>query len=106
LRIDLLHKSVTRAGARVDLSPKEMGILEALFLARGEPVSREKLLTSVWHYDYAPDSRTVDNYVMLLRRKLEANSLEPVLVLTVRGAGYRLNIDVLRPIPSAPGSAV
>lgn len=95
LCIDLPRRTVTRAGERLELGPKEFGILEALMLAAGAPVSREQLLTSVWHYDYAPESRTVDNYVMMLRRKLESDPLHPRLVLTVRGEGYRLNVEAL-----------
>ncbi len=98
LRLDVAHHSVTLKGERLDLGTKELGLLRALQLAGGSPVSREHLLTSVWHYDYAPDSRTVDNYVMTLRRKVEADPMNPRYVLTVRGIGYRLNLDLLKPV--------
>ncbi len=94
LRIDLSRHAVTLRGESVELGSKELGILETLLLAGGVPVSRDQLLTSVWHYDHAPDTRTVDNYVMTLRRKLEADPLNPRYVLTVRGVGYRLNLDL------------
>ncbi len=94
LSIDLAHQSVTRAGQRLDLGGKELGILEALLLAGGAPVSRQQLLTSVWHYDQPPDSRTVDNYVMTLRRKLETDPRSARYVLSVRGIGYRLNLEL------------
>ncbi len=103
LRIDPQRRHVSLHGKHVSLGVKEWGILEHLLLAEGGPVSREQLLTAVWHYDRPPDSRTVDNYVMTLRRKLEADPLSPRYVLTVRGVGYRFDLDHFSSRTPRPG---
>jgi DNA-binding response OmpR family regulator len=97
LRRDVAHHSVTLRGECLDLGSEELGLLWGLQPAGGSPVSREHLLASVWHYDYAPDSRTVDNHEMALRWKIEADPTNPRYVLTVRGVGYRPSLDLLEP---------
>lgn len=73
---------------------REMEILKYLAKHSSRPVSREELLTSVWGYARNLDieTRTVDIHIAKLRRKIEADPKEPVNLLTVRGAGYRLMI--------------
>ena len=86
LELDPARRSVTRAGAELDLTPKEFGVLEALLAAQGALVTPEELLERAWDEQLDPLSNTVRMTVMTLRRKLG----DPPLVQTVRGAGYRV----------------
>ncbi|MBM7863268.1 DNA-binding response OmpR family regulator [Lentzea nigeriaca] len=81
---------VHRAGERVHLTRTEFRLLLELAGAGGRIVTREQLLQKVWGYDYFGDTRLLDVHIRRLRRKVEANPDDPVLVLTVRGAGYRI----------------
>jgi DNA-binding response OmpR family regulator len=78
-------REVGVAGERVELRPKEFDLLAYLMQNRGVVISRDALLESVWGYDYAGGTRTVDVHVAQLRRKLR----RPDLIRTVRGAGYK-----------------
>jgi DNA-binding response OmpR family regulator len=86
LELDPGRHTATRAGAPLDLSPKEFAVLEALMGARGQVVSPEALVEQVWDEQLDPLSNTLRMTVMTLRRKLG----EPPLIETVRGSGYRL----------------
>ncbi|MGZ3146724.1 response regulator transcription factor [Lentzea chajnantorensis] len=81
---------VHRAGERVHLTRTEFRLLLELAGAAGRIVTREQLLHRVWGYDYFGDTRLLDVHIRRLRRKVEANPDDPALVLTVRGAGYRI----------------
>ena len=78
-----------REGQRIDLSPREVGILRLLHQRQGRPVSRDALLDACWGLDYFADSRTLDQHISLLRRKIERDPAHPRLIETVRGIGYR-----------------
>lgn len=86
LELDPARRSVTRAGAELDLTPKEFGVLEALMAADGAAVSAEDLLQRVWDENADPFTNTVRMTIMTLRRKLG----EPSVLETVMGAGYRV----------------
>jgi DNA-binding response OmpR family regulator len=86
LELDPGRHTATRAGAPLDLSPKEFAVLEALMAARGRVVSPETLVEQVWDEQLDPLSNTLRMTVMTLRRKLG----DPPLIETVRGSGYRL----------------
>jgi two-component system, OmpR family, response regulator VanR len=86
LELDPGRRTATRAGAPLDLAPKEFAVLEALMAARGQVVSPEALVEQVWDEQLDPLSNTLRMTVMTLRRKLG----EPALIETVRGSGYRL----------------
>ncbi|QQQ74264.1 response regulator transcription factor [Saccharothrix sp. 6-C] len=85
--------TVHRDGAEVHLTRTEFRLLVELASAGGRIVTREQLLQRVWGYDYFGDTRLLDVHIRRLRRKVEANPDDPALVLTVRGAGYRLDAD-------------
>jgi DNA-binding response OmpR family regulator len=86
-------RMVRRGGDPVELTPKEFDLLVALLDRRGTVVSRQELLKEVWGYQNAEiNTRTVDVHLSELRRKLEADPSEPVHLLTVRKAGYRLEV--------------
>ena len=89
LRLDLLSKVAWRAGRRIDLAPREWGLLELFMRHPGQVLSRAQILDHVWDYDFDPGSNVVDVYVGYLRRKLNGPGIAP-LIGTVRGAGYRL----------------
>ena len=79
-----------RADADHELTEKEVGMLKLLIEAKGEPVSRERFLERVWGYDAYPSTRTVDNFVLALRKKIEPDPSKPRHLITVRAYGYRL----------------
>ncbi len=89
LAIDLAGRSVTRDGVDVPLTRTEFDLLVALAQAPGQVLTREQLLDHVWGYDYLGDSRLVDVAMGRLRAKVEADPADPVLLVTVRGAGYK-----------------
>jgi DNA-binding response OmpR family regulator len=90
--IDFAKRLLKRGGERFDLSEKEIGMLRLLASHAGETVSREQFLDVVWGYHAYPSTRTVDNFIATLRAKLEENPAQPRHLLTVRGAGYRLDL--------------
>jgi DNA-binding response OmpR family regulator len=93
ITFDFRSRRATRDGEEVMVNAREFGILEALWKARGAPVSRSDLLARVWDYDHVPNSRTVDNYVVTLRKKLEPDPAEPRFLKTVNGVGYQLLVE-------------
>ena len=86
MTLDPASRIVTRAGRRIDLSPKEFGVLEVLLGAAGRAVSSEELLERVWDENADPFTNTVRMTMVGLRRKLG----DPPIVQTVVGAGYRI----------------
>lgn len=74
----------------VQMSHKEFEILHYLWKRRNSIVSRDDLLTEVWGYDENPSTRTVDNFIMKLRQKIEIDSNHPQIILTVHGIGYKM----------------
>ena len=89
LLLDAVRHRVTLEGREIALKPKEFDLL-AFFMAHpGQVFGREQLLASVWGYDFAGDSRTVDTHVKTLREKLDDDAEHPLWIDTVRGVGYR-----------------
>jgi len=88
--VDFRVWTATLAGGRQEpLSERELKILRRLSERQNEVVSRDDILDSVWGDDAFPSSRTVDNFVMRLRRLFEPDPAEPVYFHTVWGVGYR-----------------
>lgn len=97
LRLDLSARLATVDGAALDLSASEFSLLELLALERGKTFSRTEIAARLYDEERDPDSNVIDVFVGRLRRKLEAAGLPAAeLLLTVRGAGYRL-------APATPG---
>ncbi|GHF32390.1 DNA-binding response OmpR family regulator [Amycolatopsis bartoniae] len=90
LEIRPQKNEVLRAGIPVHLTRTEFRLLVALATAQGDVVTREELLHRIWGYDYFGDTRLLDVHVRRLRRKIEPDPDRPEVVLTVRGAGYRI----------------
>ena len=75
------------------LTPKEAKLLQVLANRAGSTVSRKHLIKQVWETDYLGDTRTLDVHISWLRRAIEKDPLEPRLLQTVRGKGYRLDVS-------------
>jgi DNA-binding response OmpR family regulator len=90
LRLDPGLREIRRDGEQVDLTFSEFEILHALMAQRHRVHSRHELLRAVWGDSAYRDPRSVDVHVRHLREKLEMTPEEPELILTVRGAGYRI----------------
>ena len=78
-----------REDAEIELTLREVKVIVLLAKRRGEVVSRDELLNECWGLEYYPESRTLDQHVLNLRKKIEADPSRPILIETVRGAGYR-----------------
>ena len=78
------------SGARIALSPREYELLFYLIRNRNIALSRERLLSEVWGYDFFGDDRTLDTHIKLLRRSLGEYSRH---IVTVRGVGYRFEAE-------------
>jgi DNA-binding response OmpR family regulator len=89
LEVNPATREVRRAGALVDLTATEFDVLLCLVEASGRVLSREQIQARVWGPAHHGTPRTVDNFILQLRSKLEANPTTPRHLLTVRGVGYR-----------------
>ena len=89
VRVDFRRVEVTRGGEPVELSALEFRLLRYFVEHRGEVLSRDRLLDEVWGYSAEVYSRTVDQHVATLRRKIESDPRRPRHVVTVHGLGYR-----------------
>ena len=78
-----------RGDAVVDLSLREVRILELLHRERGRVVDRQRLYDECWGMAYLPNSRTIDQHISKLRKRVEVDPRAPQLIRTVHGAGYR-----------------
>jgi DNA-binding response OmpR family regulator len=92
-QVNLAAQSIARGSSSEQLSFYEVGILRLLSERKGEPVSREEILQKVWGLEAGPTNRTVDNFIVKLRRKLERAPDKPEHILTVYGFGYKLVVE-------------
>jgi two-component system alkaline phosphatase synthesis response regulator PhoP len=89
IEIDFNKFKIKRKGKEQDLTSLEMDILKYFVIHRGEVVSRNDLLDKIWGYDSYPTTRTVDNHILKLRKKIEEDPSHPRYILSVYGGGYR-----------------
>jgi two-component system OmpR family response regulator len=89
LEMDLLARTVHRAGQPIDLLPREFRLLEYLMRHMGQVVTRTMLLEHVWDYHFDPQTNVIDVHVSRLRQKID-RGFAHALLRTVRGAGYML----------------
>jgi two-component system, OmpR family, response regulator MtrA len=89
LTIDLGGRTVSRDGVDIPLTRTEFDLLVELAQRPGQVLTRDQLLDRVWGYDYLGDSRLVDVAIGRLRAKIEEDAVNPRLILTVRGSGYK-----------------
>jgi DNA-binding response OmpR family regulator len=89
VRVDVAARTVTKAGAAVEVTATEFDVLLCLIEARGAALSREDIFARVWGPNHHGTPRTIDNFIQQLRSKLETDPQKPKYILTVRGVGYR-----------------
>ncbi len=89
IRIDPARHEARRGSETMHLKPKEFDLLLHFARHPGRAFTREQLLSEIWGYDFAGDTRTVDVHVRWLRQKIEDSPGEPRRLVTVRGTGYR-----------------
>lgn len=92
LKIDQIEHSIIRDGQVIALTRLEFDLLVALAKEPGRVFTREALLSEVWGYRPATDTRLVNVHIQRLRSKIEVNSEEPKVILTVRGVGYKAGV--------------
>lgn len=89
LEMDLLSRTVKRAGKTIDLQAREFSLLEYLLRNSGTVVTRTMLLENVWDYNFDPQTNVIDVHISRLRQKID-KGFEKSMIQTLRGAGYRL----------------
>lgn len=90
LNLDPERMTVTRSGARVELTKTEYDLLKAIIAAKGKVMTRQALMNEVWGESYFGGSNAVDVHIRSLRSKLQDDPKSPRYIATVRGVGYRL----------------
>jgi DNA-binding response OmpR family regulator len=89
---DIDSYDASRDGVAVAMTPKEFEVLKFLWQHRNRSVSRDQLLTNVWGYDESISTRTVDNFILKLRQKIEEDPSDPRYIVTIHGTGYKIVI--------------
>ena len=89
LEMDLIRRTVTRAGEQIDLQPREFKLLEHLMRTSGRVQTRTMLLEAVWDFHFDPQTNVVETHISRLRAKID-RPYEKELIHTIRGAGYTL----------------
>jgi len=92
LELDLLKRTVTRAGTRIELQQQEYKLLEYLMRHAGEIVTRTMLLENIWSFHFDPGTNLIESHISRLRAKID-RGFDVELIQTVRGAGYRMRGD-------------
>jgi two-component system copper resistance phosphate regulon response regulator CusR len=90
--MDAIRRRVSRAGRRIDLTPREFALLHLLARRKGEVLSRTQIASYVWDMNFDSDTNVVDVAIRRLRAKVD-DDYTPKLIHTVRGAGYVLDDD-------------
>ncbi|MCB0748231.1 MAG: response regulator transcription factor [Ignavibacteriae bacterium] len=90
ISVDFSSYNATENGQSVNLSSKEFDILHYLWNNKNKTVSRDELLSKIWGDHVYTTSRTIDNFILKLRQKIEENPNEPKRIITIHGIGYKL----------------
>jgi len=90
VRLNFKQLEAFRGKKSLKLSAREFSILKLMALHIGEVVTRDELLEKVWGYEQFPTTRTVDNYILSIRKKIESDPTTPRHLLTIHTAGYKL----------------
>jgi len=90
VEVDFASYEATRGGEPLSMTPREVEILKYLWQHRSKTVNREELLRHVWGYDESISTRTVDNFILKLRQKVEKDPAHPKHIITIHGVGYKL----------------
>ncbi|MBN1353152.1 MAG: response regulator transcription factor [Candidatus Omnitrophica bacterium] len=89
VKVDFVKLEASRNNKKINFSKREFDILEYMIKRKGEVISRNDLLDVVWGYEVFPTTRTVDNFIARLRKKVEDKPAKPKHILSVRSVGYR-----------------
>jgi DNA-binding winged helix-turn-helix (wHTH) protein len=98
VRVDLFRSEVRRSDIPVVLTALEFKVLRFFVTSPGRVISRDELLNQVWGYENYPCTRTVDNHVLRLRKKLEPDPASPIHFQTVHGVGYKFVLEDRRAV--------
>jgi DNA-binding response OmpR family regulator len=88
--VDFAAYTAVHDGSQVEMTPREFDVLKFLWTHRNQTVTRDQLLTNVWGYNEPLSTRTVDNFILKLRQKIEDDPAHPRHILTIHGTGYKL----------------
>jgi two-component system, OmpR family, response regulator len=92
LEMDLIEKTVHRAGVKIELLPREFRLLEYFLRHPGRVITRAMLLQEVWQYHFSLETNVVDVHISNLRKKIDTKGM-PSLIVNIRGAGFMLNAN-------------
>lgn len=91
--VDFERFEVSSDGEIISLAPRECQLLKLLVEREGRVVTRDEILNELWDYRLFPSSRTVDNFIVRLRRLLEDDPAQPKYIQSVRGMGYKFSLQ-------------
>lgn len=94
IHIDVKKFEATKGGIPLDLTTREFQIIKYFWNHKGEVILREDLLKEIWGYtdENMPSTRTIDNHIVALRKKIEDDQTNPRIIISVRGAGYKFDV--------------
>ncbi len=87
--INFVTYEITGVNGKAEITKREIALLKLLIERKGEVISREEILDSVWGKYAYPSSRTIDNYILAFRKHFEINQREPIHFHSIRGVGYK-----------------
>ena len=90
LKVNFRNYTALEAGKEIKMSHKEFGILHYLYMNAGKIIQRDDLMSDVWGIEYDISTRTVDNFILKLRQKIEVDPNNPKIIITVHGIGYKM----------------
>jgi len=93
IQVNFKNYQAMEGNSEVKMSHKEFEVLHFLYKNAGKTVHRDDLMSSVWSIEYDITTRTVDNFIMKLRQKIETDPNNPKIILTVHGVGYKMILD-------------
>ena len=93
LIVDMQQRNVLHNGKKQSLTPKEFRLLKLFIDNKNQILSRKTIMQEVWETDYMGDTRTLDVHIRWIREKTEENPSRPQRLLTIRGVGYRLEVN-------------
>ncbi|MCQ2124544.1 MAG: response regulator transcription factor [Fibrobacter sp.] len=94
IHIDIKKFEATKNGVPLDLTNREFQVIKYFWNHKGEVITREELLKEIWGFtdENMPSTRTIDNHIVTLRKKIEDDQTNPKIIISVRGAGYKLDV--------------
>jgi len=90
IKVNFKNYVALKGKNEIKMSYKEFEILHYMFMNAGKIIQRDDLMSDVWSIDYEVTTRTIDNFILKLRQKIEADPNNPKIILTVHGVGYKM----------------